>query len=229
MRRASPGDVLSDVGGEGPMPEASERGPDFFISYASVDRLWAEWIAWQLKANGYSVLLQAWDFGPGSDFVHEMQRAVSAASRILAVLSPAYLRSSFGEAEWGAAFVRDPRGERRLLVPVRVQECQPSGLLASRVRIDLVGADEPTARARLLDQLHEKGARPSEAPRFPGSGPGSIAEVPRFPGDLPPIGRVPYYQHPNFTGRDDLLVELRRRFAQLRGTVHAQVLTGLGG
>ena len=37
---------------------------DFFISYTSADRAWAEWIAWQLEAAGFTTLLQAWDFRP---------------------------------------------------------------------------------------------------------------------------------------------------------------------
>jgi hypothetical protein len=64
----------------------------------------------------------------------------------MAVLSPAYFGSKFGEAEWRAAFAKDSTGELGLLVPVRVQDCQPPGLLASRVYVDL---DEPAAAARL--------------------------------------------------------------------------------
>lgn len=47
---------------------------DFFISYNKADRTWAEWIAWQLEEARYSVVVQAWDFRPGSNFVLEMQR-----------------------------------------------------------------------------------------------------------------------------------------------------------
>jgi hypothetical protein len=44
-------------------------GPaDFFISYTSADRAWAEGIAWQLEAEGYAVVVQAWDFTPGRDW-----------------------------------------------------------------------------------------------------------------------------------------------------------------
>jgi hypothetical protein len=35
---------------------------DFFISYTAADQAWAEWIAWQLEAEGYTTVLQAWDF-----------------------------------------------------------------------------------------------------------------------------------------------------------------------
>ena len=29
------------------------QSADFFVSYTSADRAWAEWIAWQLEAEGY--------------------------------------------------------------------------------------------------------------------------------------------------------------------------------
>ncbi len=51
---------------EGRMSQAA----DFFVSYTSPDRAWAEWIAWQLEAEGYQVVVQAWDFTPGRDWAH---------------------------------------------------------------------------------------------------------------------------------------------------------------
>jgi hypothetical protein len=85
-------------------------GRDFFISYTAVNHPWAEWIAVQLEAAGYTTVLQAWDFRPGDDFVHKMQQATSTAARTIAVLSPAYFASQFGEAEWRVAFANDHRG-----------------------------------------------------------------------------------------------------------------------
>jgi hypothetical protein len=96
-----------------------QPGRDFFISYTAVNRSWAEWIAVQLEAAGYSTVLQAWDFRPGSDFLHQMQQATTTAGRTIAVLSPAYFGSAFGEAEWRAAFVKDPTGERPGRQPLR--------------------------------------------------------------------------------------------------------------
>jgi hypothetical protein len=46
---------------------------DFFVSYTQADREWAVWIAWILEEAGYRVLVQAWDFGPGSNWVQGMQ------------------------------------------------------------------------------------------------------------------------------------------------------------
>jgi TIR domain len=96
-----------------------------------------------------------------------MQEATISARRTIAVLSPAYFGSDFSEAEWRSAFVKDPTGELRLLVPVRVQPCCPPGLLASRVYVDLVDVDEVVARKRLLAAVDPGRPRPTTA-SFPG-------------------------------------------------------------
>jgi hypothetical protein len=209
-------------------------GCDFFISYTGVNRPWAEWIAAQLEAAEYSTVLQAWDFRPGSDFVHQMQEATSIAQRTIAVLSPAYFGSQFGEAqfaeaEWRAAFVQDPTGELGLLVPVRVQPCEPPGLLASRVYVDLVDTDEATARTRLLAAVAPAGPRPTTVP-FPGRPSGTDDGRGRFPGLGPPVSNLAA-RNRNFSGRATMLDQLHARL--LAGTTAAVLPTeavhGLGG
>jgi tetratricopeptide (TPR) repeat protein len=210
-------------------------GKDFFISYASMNRAWAEWIAVQVEQAGYSTVLQAWDFRPGTDFAHEIQRAVVSAGRTIAVLSPAYLVSEFGESEWRAAFVKDPTGERGLLVPVRVQQCEPPGLLASRVYVDLVDVDEAGARKRLLAAVDRNRPRPTSAVFPGGRGPArgqtdTAATALRFPGTLPEVCSLPP-QNRNFTGRDEVV---RRVYEDLRASAAAAVVStgavhGLGG
>jgi hypothetical protein len=154
---------------------------DFFISYASADRAWAEWIAWQLEDRSYSTVIQAWDFRPGHNFVLEMQSAATHCERTIAVLSPSFLESRFAAAEWASAFAVDPSGEQRPLIPVRVRDCDPHGLLGQIVYLDLVGRSEISASEALLDgvrvdpvgprrpqkQRHSTASR-SDAPAFPG-------------------------------------------------------------
>jgi tetratricopeptide (TPR) repeat protein len=204
---------------------ADSQGRDFFISYTGVNRPWAEWIAVQLEAAGYTTLLQAWDFRPGSDFLHQMQQATTSARRTIAVLSPTYFGSAFGEAEWRAAFAKDPTGELGLLVPVRVQPCAPPGLLASRVYIDLVDTDEPTARRLLLAGVGESGARPTTA-----SFPGTAGRAKRFPGQGPEISNLPA-RNPNFSGRGELLEQLHASLqaGSAAAVVPTGAVHGLGG
>jgi hypothetical protein len=134
-----------------------EERRDFFVSYNSADREWAEWIAWTLEQAGYSTIVQAWDFRPGSNFVLEMQQAAQQAERLIAVLSPDYLAASFPQPEWASAFAGDPEGLKRRLVPVMVRQCEPSGLLAAVVQIRLVGLDGTGHERRCLPVSHLAG------------------------------------------------------------------------
>jgi hypothetical protein len=144
-------------------------GLDFFVSYTGVDRAWAEWIAWVLEDHDYGVKVQAWDFGVGSHFVAEMQRAAVEARRTIAVLSAAYLGSKYASPEWQAAWGADPTGESRKLLVFRVEDCARPGLLAQVVSEDLFGVDRSEARRRLLAAAKGERRKPTAPPPFPGS------------------------------------------------------------
>jgi tetratricopeptide (TPR) repeat protein len=204
---------------------------DFFVSYTQADRAWAEWLAWELETAGYTTVLQAWDMPAGTAFVHAMDQAVQATRHVVLVLSPAYLRSEMAEAEWRPGFKADPSGEQRRLLPVRVEACEPQGLLADRVWIDLVGTDEATARAWLREEiaraLRGRG-RPATPPRFPRA-PAAAAARPRFPTALPPVWNVSFQRNPTFTGRQQELAALGAALKPGGTAAVTQVLQGAGG
>jgi TIR domain len=156
---------------------------NFFISYTAVDRQWAEWIAWELEEAGYTTILQAWDFTPGSHFVTAMHLATQITERTIAVLSRAYLESAFSEQEWQAAWADDPSGVERKLLVLRVEDCPRPGLLGQVVSDDLFGVGKELARTRLLAAVQEGRRKPPMPPQFPGEGP--PATEPEFPGLVP--------------------------------------------
>ncbi|SQD98371.1 MULTISPECIES: TIR domain-containing protein [unclassified Parafrankia] len=147
---------------------ANVAGTDFFVSYATADEAWAEWIAWNLEEAGYSTRIQVWDFAVGSHFVHEMHRAAGGAARTVAVLSAEYLASAYAEAEWAAAWAGDPIGIHRRLLVLRVGECEQPGLLRQVVGTDLFDVDENTARDRVLAAARGQRHKPKSPPSFPG-------------------------------------------------------------
>lgn len=220
---------------------------DYFISYNKADRQWAEWVAWSLEESGQSVYIQEWDFRPGENFVLKMQEAAAGTKKTIAVLSNDYLQAEYTHPEWAAAFARDPRGEERTLVPIRVRDCQPRGLLASISYIDLVGvSDEEEAREKLLRGLAER-AKPHEPPPFPSRGE-SIAgservvpqavEYPGTPGNDQgadtPQSEIPWNVPEGvsfFTGREDVLERVRANLMSSGAAALAQrqVISGLGG
>jgi TIR domain/Tetratricopeptide repeat len=196
-------------------------GYDFFISYTQADASWAEWIAWQLENEGHRVLVEAWDFVPGSNWVRFMDQGVDAARTVI-VLSPDYLRSAYGRTEWQAAWAADPFGEARRLLLVRVRSCEYPSLLRQVVGIDLFDVDEAAARRRLSGSVRAAtGGRrkPPTSPDFPGVGP-------IFPGSLPAVWNLPA-RLAGFTGRR---TELERVHAGLRdGRLVITAVHGMGG
>jgi tetratricopeptide (TPR) repeat protein len=202
---------------------------DFFISYTAADRAWAEWIAWQLEAEGYTTVLQAWDFTPGDNFVVRMRDALDHADRTIAVLSPAYLTSEYGTDEWASAFLHDATGQQRLL-PVLVETCELPRLLAALVYIDLAGLTREQARARLLAGVRRGRRRPQREPGFPGDAGPAAAGEPTFPGRQPKVSNLPA-RNLVFTGRDSQLTALQQRLTTATPAVvsQPQALHGLGG
>ncbi|PON19380.1 hypothetical protein C2W62_03060 [Candidatus Entotheonella serta] len=85
----------------------------FFISHTGVDRRWAEWIGWQLEAEGYRIILDAWDFKTGTSFVGAMEDAASRAERTLVVASSDYFQAPLYDAGMGGRLhPRQPGGNR---------------------------------------------------------------------------------------------------------------------
>ncbi len=126
---------------------------DFFISYTKADLFQTKIIYDWLVEGGYTCRMQAIDFESGSNFVLEMQKASMECSKTIAILSPDYFNSNFAQTEWAVAFAKDPTGEKRLLIPIRIKECVPKGLLGQIVYIDLVGLQAVDQKRLLLKSL----------------------------------------------------------------------------
>lgn len=157
---------------------------DFFVSYNNDDRDWAEWIAWTLEENGYSTILQAWDFRPGYNFPVKMRNALEDSKRTLIILSPSYVNSDYAQAEWSATFVKDPKGEKGKLLPVRIKGCDLPDFIREISYIDLVGLDEKKAKSELLNGVKSERAKPKSPPKYPGISESSFARRPAFPVSL---------------------------------------------
>jgi hypothetical protein len=98
--------------------------------------------------------------GPGSNFVQEMQLAAEICHRTLIVLCPHFLASEYTQPKWAQAFAHDPIGEKRLLIPVRVAECELKGFFKPLVYIDFFPlVTEPPAsehdKREVIRQLRE--------------------------------------------------------------------------
>ncbi|WP_435648117.1 FxSxx-COOH system tetratricopeptide repeat protein [Kitasatospora purpeofusca] len=177
---------------------------DLLLFCLDADRAWADWIGAVLTRAGFRVTTDAED----------------APDRTVAVLSGASQNSRRLGELWESVAESDPAGDRRLLIPVRVEDIRLGAPLIGRNPVDLVGTDEREAAQILLAALG--------LPDAPTAEPGDSA--PRFPGRRPTVRETPP-RNQHFTGRATVLDLLRERFGGGAGTTQAgvQVLLGLGG
>src|ERR1039457_5414910 len=121
----------------------------FFISRAGEDREWGVWVAKVLKEEGHQTFLQDDDIQVGNSFPDWEKDGMEQADHLIARLSPDYLRKEHTMAELNSAWARDPQGKNRLLIPVRVRECEIPEIYAPIVYMDLRERDG-AAKQKLL-------------------------------------------------------------------------------
>jgi MinD-like ATPase involved in chromosome partitioning or flagellar assembly/tetratricopeptide (TPR) repeat protein len=195
---------------------------DVFLSYVPEDRMWADWIEAVLTRSGFRVLPHGVGDNAGADSHAEAHRSAEAASRTIAVLSMAYLRSPQARGVWEATSAADPSGSRRQLIPVRVGEARLVAPFTERTVVDLTRNDAAQATEALLRALGQS-AQGNEHPADP------LAPGPRFPGTVPPVWNVPT-RNAAFTGRSAVLEKLRDQLVgSSTAVVLPQALYGLGG
>ncbi|HEX6240012.1 MAG TPA: toll/interleukin-1 receptor domain-containing protein, partial [Polyangiales bacterium] len=139
-----------------------------FISYSSSDLAWARWVDWQLRSSGHMTVMQHYDHEQGGEVDQQIARAIAQSEVVLALLSPAYERSTWCGREWERA---DQLDKLRQLV---VQKYTPSARYARR-SYKVIHDKAELAAVRTLRDLLEGTPRPTQSPGLP-------ADRPGFPG-----------------------------------------------
>ncbi|MDH6133961.1 tetratricopeptide (TPR) repeat protein [Kitasatospora sp. MAA4] len=191
-----------------------------FVSYAPADRLWADWAVAELAALGYRASLNS-VAAPVADGLPELGQVLDCRARVLALLSPDYLRYPRSGEIWRVLADHHQAPGLPSLIPLLVR--QTRGPLP-----------EPFARRAIPDLFPPSSAqapeRLAEAVGRLSAGPAAAEPVPTragLPGDLPAAFDGPV-RNPVFTGRDEVLESLRDGFLA-EGAPAVQVLLGMGG
>ncbi|WP_328464772.1 FxSxx-COOH system tetratricopeptide repeat protein [Actinoplanes sp. NBC_00393] len=185
------------------------------VGYIPRERVWAEWIAHQLRLVGQRSILQD---------LSSTQAAIAAldeVERSVVILSAESTRSPALRVWWDEAVARDVPGQGRFLVPVRLDGTRLPEPYDRRDPVDVSNVSDHHARDALLSRLDLRDAvRVAESL---GGGPS-----PRFPYNPARVWRVPA-RNATFVGRDPTLEELRERLASSTAFSGPAVLQGIGG
>ncbi len=213
---------------------------NIFLSYTASDKTWAFWIAQELEKLGHNPHVHEWEISAGGNIAAWMEKRHNDADHILFVISSAYLTKDYSSWERQAAQWAATSKRPNFALPVFIEDCDASTLLAPIKRCDLYGVGEEEARARITAYL-APAAKPAAPVRFPGGARASTttparSEIVAFPGSrLEPPHRqprnLPFASLGSlFMGRDADLDDLRAALAAGKGAaVVGRALHGLGG
>lgn len=238
--------------------ETQEPRKDFFISYSSADRTWAEWIDWQLKTEGYSTILPDQGLGSVGSFAPEIENVFKESSQVIVVISPYYLNALYAQLEWAVVLRQEATKQHGRLIVIQVRECRRvlKSLVDPSSFIDLVIQDESEAGERLLTSIREssKSSMPNgsaiESPLHIDKSQQAYMKrrlsflrqkwITRGWSDFDmdglesaslPLHNIPYQRNEFFTDREEILKSLYEVLSEGRATGFSNplALSGLGG
>ncbi len=194
----------------------------FFISYSSKDKVFADRVCEILETNGHKVFYQERDFGK-RDFMQSMHYALEQSLksdwRIISLYSPDYFKSDYCMKEAFTALHDDPFNKKERLIPLRISECAPGGLLANIPYYDLVSLRDNDA---LLTDIILAVVKP-----------GSVVQMSGFRPELwkkPSIHLHPeIHQVPNFSARADELKKLKHILFSGQTAAVTATISAMGG
>lgn len=192
------------------MAEVKEQR-DFFISFNSTDRAYAEAINDHLREAGFTTYFHPDDIQPGGNIPKWMNQALTHSSQMLALCTPNYLSSSsvYSEAEQYARFWQDARGAEFKLIPVELKKAEFPPLMSIYKRIDAKDLSPEQAAEAVISAL-----------RVTGKFEPSVQLASK-------IFNIPYPPNPNFVGRSEAMEFLERSLGSDSGAITA--IVGLGG
>ena len=204
------------------MSSGSQTDSPILISYAGPDLMWAEWISEQLQRAGCVVDTVEWSGEPATYLAETLRQAADSYRHCIAVLSSNYIRTVVPTSEAGDTTAAWAAAHPGVLIPVLVRRCELPARFWQLSPADLREvSDGRTAARRLLSRV--LGSRTPA--------PDAISEpMTRFPGRRPAIWSpdVPT-RNPFFTGRDEMLRNLRRRLTTDVTALVPHSLQGLAG
>jgi Tetratricopeptide repeat/TIR domain len=191
------------------------------VSYVGPDQMWAEWIGDELARAGCVVDSAEWDGTRHSDLLIALAHARGEYSKFVAVVTGGYLSAAL---PGGLNTAADLTAHSGLFVPVIVGrgELPRQFWQLSPVSLSAMTSDQE-ARTRLLRTV----LSPSRAAAVPDD---DFRPATRFPGRSPAIWsqQIPL-RNPYFTGRSELLRDLRRQLSGDWTAVLPHQLQGIGG
>ena len=186
---------------------------DYFISYTSSDRDWAQWIGKELEALAHTPHIHEWEIKGGEDIYAWMEARHDAADHVLCVVSDEYLKAPYSTLERNAALWQAAKKRTSFVLFVVVKPCRLPTLIDHIRRCELFGVPEDAARTRFREFMSAR-----EAPAMAA-----------FPGKVFAVSNIPIRVPTHFMGRDHELAAIAAALKTPSGSGAVATLHGMRG
>ena len=120
-----------------------------FISYSHEDREFVDQLAIQLVRHKVNLWLDKWELHVGDSLTSRIQEALTDASALLVVFSPASVNSDWCTRELNAGLVRELEERRVIVLPVLKEDCEIPLFLRDKFYADFRTSPDDGLRAVL--------------------------------------------------------------------------------
>jgi len=138
-----------------PKPRRSQR-PDVFISYPRTKMAWVEeHVYGPLRAwrGAERIFFDRHTLNPGGAWLAELAAGVENSLVVLPVYCPDYFQRPFCQWELQLAIARDPVGERRIVVPLLIEQVEPPGFCRLIQAVDATSGNPQSAMLTVLREI----------------------------------------------------------------------------
>ncbi|MGH7453871.1 MAG: TIR domain-containing protein, partial [bacterium] len=195
--------------------------PKIFISHAHENKPLVRRLEQELQATGAEVWVDHSGVRLGENLPENISKALAACNLFLLIWSNAASASHWVKLEWTSAL-----SLQKTIIPCCLDETALPALLASLLYVDFRNEELGISKFRRDIELAQQST--SAAPDEPTE---ELVRLLRhkWVAALPPIWNVPHHRNPNFTGREELLQNLRTALASKQSAALTQAIHGLGG
>ncbi len=106
--------------------------PSIFLSHTSIDKPFVEKLAVDLKSIGIEVWYDKWEIKIGDSLTRKIEHGIQECEYLAIVLSPEAVRSEWVKNELGAAWAKQMRTKRIVVLPILYRDCEIPPFLEDR-------------------------------------------------------------------------------------------------
>tara|TARA_R110002072_G_scaffold13481_2_gene56876 strand:- start:76678 stop:81408 length:4731 start_codon:yes stop_codon:yes gene_type:complete len=122
--------------GESEQIDPVDDAPQVFLSHSSADKMLARRLAADLRDAGVKVWFDEWEIETGDSITQRIQAGLRESDFVAVLLTRQSVEHGWVEKEWQSRINEEAKSGRKLILPLKADDCELPPLLADRAFAD---------------------------------------------------------------------------------------------